>query len=289
MVNEKVKSIIKAALREDIGKKDITTSWIVPVSFEGEAVVLCKEPCILCGIDVIGEIFLCQDKTLIFNPFKKDGSPVKTGEKVAIVKGKLRSILTAERVAMNFLALLSGISTATKKMVSEIVNTNVKIMDTRKTTPNLRCLEKYAVRTGEGFNHRHSLNEGIIVKDNHLRAAKCITKGCIDEKKIENVLRSLRKKTALAIEIEVETLKEYKEVIKYKPDVIMLDNFPVKLLNEAVRYRNQYFPDVKLEVSGGVNEKNVRRIARSGVDFISAGSLTHSPKAIDFSLEILDT
>jgi nicotinate-nucleotide pyrophosphorylase (carboxylating) len=197
-------------------------------------------------------------------------------------------VLSAERVALNFLSLLSGIATATKTFVKRIKGTKAKILDTRKTTPNLRDLEKYAVRVGGGFNHRLSLVDAILLKGNHLRAGKFIRKGKLDEERMAKCIAYVKTLPAVKIEIEVETLEEFKKVIKYKPRVVMLDNFKPAQMKEAVRWRNRYFPRVKLEASGGINLKNVRKIAQTGVDFISVGNLTHSPKAIDFSLEIVE-
>lgn len=288
MADNKTKLIVKAALKEDIGRKDITTSLTVPSSLTGDAFIVSKEKGVLCGIDVAREAFYQIDKGLKFRALRNDGACFKKGAKIAVVGGKLCSILIAERVALNFLSLLSGISTATRRIVSKIGKCPAKIMDTRKTLPNLRFLAKYAVKTGGGYNHRMSLDDGIIVKDNHLRAAKCIHHGRLDEVKIRNLLETMRKKTCLKLEVEVENFKEFKGVIKYRPDIIMLDNFPFKQLKKAVKYRNDYFPRVKLEVSGGVNLKTVSKIACSGIDLISIGSLTHSSKAIDFSLEIRD-
>lgn len=288
MVNKEIKSIVKKALKEDSPKRDITTLWVIPSDVVIEAVIYAKEEGVLCGREVAKAVFKELDNKVIFKAFKKDGGVFNKDEKIIYLKGKARYILTAERVALNFLALLSGVATITRRYVDKVQDTGVKILDTRKTTPNLRSLEKYAVRMGGGYNHRLNLSEGIIVKDNHLQAAKFIYQKKVDEDKLVKLVSGLKKKTSLKIEIEVETLKEFECVLRANPDIIMLDNFSLDGVKEAVDLRNKYFPRVKLEVSGGVDLGNVREIAETGVDFISIGNITHSPKAIDFSLEVLE-
>ena len=280
------KLIIKAALAEDIGKKDITTSIAIDKPTKIKAKIIAKQRGVLCGIEVAKFTFSEVSKKTIFKAYKKDGSLVKNGATIAAVNGYARDVLAAERVALNFLSLLSGVSTATKNFADKVKGTKTKIMDTRKTTPNLRELEKYAVRVGGGFNHRLSLYGGVIVKDNHLRAGKYIVGTSLDEEKISGLIKSLRKKVSHKIEIEVETLPELKSVIKYRPDIIMLDNFSLANLKKAVNFRNKYFPKIKLDASGGINLKNAKAVARSGVDYISIGMITHSSYAIDFSLDI---
>jgi nicotinate-nucleotide pyrophosphorylase (carboxylating) len=176
----------------------------------------------------------------------------------------------------------------TRKFVDKTKGTKAKILDTRKTTPNLRILEKYAVKTGGGLNHRQTLVDAILIKDNHLRAGRFLNQGKLDEERLGKCIRHLRNLPTVKIEIEVETLDEFKAILKYKPHVVMLDNFIPSQIREAVKFRNQHFPKIKLEASGGISMENVKEIAEAGVDFISIGSLTHSPKAIDFSLEIIE-
>ncbi|RKY40596.1 MAG: carboxylating nicotinate-nucleotide diphosphorylase, partial [Candidatus Omnitrophota bacterium] len=196
------------------------------------------------------------------------------------------NILTAERTALNFLSLLSGIASYTYKFVKKIEKTKAKIRDTRKTTPLLRALEKYAVRVGGGFNHREGLWDGILIKDNHLRAAGIIKNKKIDKKKILEMFKMMKENTSLEIEIEVENLSQFRKVIACLPDIVLLDNFSFPQIKKAVVFRDKFFPQVKLEVSGGINLDNVEKIACLGVDFIAVGSITHSPKAVDFSLEV---
>lgn len=287
MINKEIIAIIKRALAEDIGKKDITTLLTVPFRQEAEAVIFAKEKGVLCGINIVWEVFKQKDKKIFFKSLKKDGDTFRKDEKVAYIRGDAHIILSSERVALNFLSLLSGISTLTKKFADKIKGTGVKILDTRKTTPNLRALEKYAVRIGGGYNHRMTLAQEVLIKDNHLRVARFINKERLDEERFRNSIFYLRKSTRSKIEVEVESMEVFKKVIKYKPDVVMLDNFSLAQLKKAVVQRDEYFPQVKLEVSGGINLNNVREVARAGVDFISVGMITHSPAAIDFSLEVL--
>ncbi|MDD3296523.1 MAG: carboxylating nicotinate-nucleotide diphosphorylase [Candidatus Omnitrophica bacterium] len=287
IISNEIKKIVARALQEDIGRRDTTSTIALPPSSKGRAVILARQSGILCGLEVAKEAFLQIDTSLVFKPLKKDGDSFCKNEGIARISGNLCSILAAERVALNFLALLSGVSTSTKKMIVKAKNTRVKIMDTRKTTPGLRVLEKYAVTVGGGRNHRSSLFSGIIIKDNHLRASGCIAGDKLCEEKVEELIKRFRSMSSLPIEIEVENLREFKGIIKYEPDIILLDNFPLSSLRAAVDIRNKKFPEVLLEASGGVNFENVSAIACSGVDFISAGMLTHSPPAVDFSLEMI--
>lgn len=286
LLSKNIQSVVRNALKEDVSKGDITTFLTIPSQLKGKGVVIAQEKGVLCGIEVIRAVFKQLDKQMKFKALKKDGSIFKKGDKLAIIQAKMRTILTGERVALNFLSLLSGVATLTKKFVDKTKDMKVKIKDTRKTIPNLRKLEKYAVRVGGGYNHRISLSDGIIVKDNHLKAAGYIYRGRLNKQKFCRLISLLKKKSSLKIEVEVENLNELKGIAIYKPDIIMLDNFSVKNLKSAVSLRNKYYPKIKLEASGGVNLKNVRAVARSGVDHISIGMITDSPWAIDFSLDI---
>lgn len=287
-LNKDTLRIVVDALAEDIGTRDITTAIAIMSSQKEKAQIIAKEDLIVCGIDIARKVFELIDGGLKVKKLKKDGDFVKKGEKVITLCGKDASILIAERVALNFLAYLSGIATYTNSFVSEIKSKNVQLMDTRKTTPTLRSLEKYAVRTGGGKNHRFGLWDGVIIKDNHLRACGVFRHYKIDHRKLEQLMIKFRKRTKLPIEIEVDNLKQFRAVIEHKPDVIMLDNFTVANLKKAVKLRDENYPKIKLEASGGVNLKTISKIAQTGVDFISAGTITHSAKAVDFSLEILD-
>ncbi len=287
LLNKKNKPIIKKALLEDIGTQDVTTNLTIPAFSKTEAIIVAKQSGILCGAQVAKEAFKQVDKNLKVKIFKKEGSQIKAKDKIIQISGKTRSILTAERVALNFLSLLSGVATSTYKYVQKVKDTKVKILDTRKTTPLLRDFEKYAVRVAGGQNHRYLLSEAILVKDNHLRAIGYIHRGRVSKSKIKELIKNLRKCSNLTIEVEVENVEEFKIVAQYNPDTIMLDNFSIDKLKKAVKLRKKLFPGIKLEASGGINLKNVKSVALTGVDFISIGRITHSRVAIDFSLELL--
>jgi nicotinate-nucleotide pyrophosphorylase (carboxylating) len=277
---EKVDSIVRHALVEDIGRGDITTQLTIPEDKEIKAVLLAKEDLVVCGISVAERAFKLTDNNIKFKALVKEGRPVKKGKTIANIEGKARNILTAERVALNLISMLSGIATKTREYVSHIEPYKVKITDTRKTLPGLRELQKYAVRTGGGYNHRMGLDEMILIKDNHIK----VTEGY---DKLPSVPKGFK------IEVEVQNLEEFKHALKFKPDVIMLDNMGIADIKEAVKIRdnttfNSHHPRTKLETSGGINKENLRSIAESGVDIISIGELTHSVKAVDISLEVVD-
>ncbi|MFH1767959.1 MAG: carboxylating nicotinate-nucleotide diphosphorylase [Candidatus Omnitrophota bacterium] len=283
-----VTDTIKRALKEDIGRGDVTTGLSIPALMNTKALIIAKEDGVLCGVDIAKEVFRRVDRKLKIKASEKDGALFKKGEKIMRINGRAQSILTAERVALNFLSLLSGTATYTHKFVERVKGTKAKIMDTRKTTPSIRILEKYAVQTGGGKNHRHGLWDGLLIKDNHLKALGIVTKKQLDETKLDALIKRLKKKANIAIEIEVETTAEFKKVIEYKPDIIMLDNFNLAALKKAVNFRDRHYPRVKLESSGGIDLNNVAQIAKSGVDFISIGAITHSPESVDFSLDIVN-
>ncbi|MEO0098688.1 MAG: carboxylating nicotinate-nucleotide diphosphorylase [candidate division WOR-3 bacterium] len=271
-----IKKLIRKALEEDIGRGDWTSEYLLKGEERCRAVIRAKEGGVLAGIEICQLVFKSLDKDIVFRPKKRDGEEFKKGEVLAVIKGKAKAILSAERVALNFLQRMCGIATLTRKFVEKTRGTKAKIMDTRKTTPLLRILEKYAVKVGGGKNHRFGLFDMILIKDNHLKLVKGI------EEALARVER--RNKKGLPVEIEVKNLKEFLIAQKVGAELIMLDNMSLKEIREAVKRKR---PGVKLEVSGGVNLKNVRAIAKTGVDYISVGSLTHSFKAIDISLDIL--
>jgi nicotinate-nucleotide pyrophosphorylase (carboxylating) len=279
-------SYIKLCLKEDIGQRDITNEFIIPKDKIIKACLLARENCVISGLHVAGSVFLTQDKKIKFRPLVKDGQRVKKGKILAKIEGRARSILTAERVALNFLTLLSGIATKTRAYADEVKPHKVKILDTRKTIPGLRMLEKYAVRMGGGFNHRMSLDEMIMVKDNHLKVIG-------GYKRLLGVTRAyyrlLKVTEAYQMELEVENLKEFKEALKLKPDIILLDNMSLADMKKAVKILKKQSAERRalLEASGGVTLNNVRKIAATGVDMISIGDLTHSLKSVDISLEVL--
>lgn len=288
MIDKNIIAIIRRALKEDIGKCDITTFFSIPANLEGKTMLIAKEKGLLCGLEFAKAVFKEVNKDIVFEVCKKEGDWVKTLDIVAFVKGNMRSILMAERVAINIVSSLSGIATRTNKYIEKVKNTKVKILDTRKTTPGLRILEKYAVKVGGAQNHRFNLEDGIIIKDNHLAAGSFLHNGKLNEDKFRELIEKIRQKTKLKIEVEVESVNEFIQVSNCKPDIIMLDNFSVSNLKKAVAYRNEKYPNIQLEASGGVGLNNVVKIASTGVDFISVGEITHSAQSIDFSLEVVN-
>src|SRR3972149_10439233 len=282
-VMNSIDNLINLALAEDVGSGDITTDAIVSQNVKGEAYVMAKEDMILSGIGVFKKVLMSAHSfysdsliPLKFRDRFKDGDLIKSGKKIIEVTSDMRSLLTGERTALNFLQRMSGIATLTKKFMDSVRKSNVKIIDTRKTTPALRILEKYAVRCGGGVNHRFGLYDGILIKDNHIKAAGGITKAV---KKIrEGAAHHLMK-----IEVEAKSIKEVGDALKCKADVIMLDNMDIPAIKKAVKVIDKR---ALIEVSGGVNLSNVSEIAGTGVDYISIGALTHSARAVDISMEI---
>lgn len=247
--------------------------------------IIAKEPGVLAGIFVSMAAFKLLDPKIKFMPLIRDGKTFRANAVISRVEGDVRSILSAERVALNFLSRLSGIATLTSQFVAKIRPYKAKILDTRKTTPGLRSLEKYAVAAGGGHNHRSGLYDQILIKDNHLKAA------CYDWARIHSALKAGEKRRVVT-EVEVANIREFKEALKCRPDIIMLDNMSLKEIKKAVKLRDSlsaigHRPSTKLEVSGGVSLNNIRTIAATRVDMISVGALTHSFKPIDFSMEII--
>lgn len=276
---EEVHKIINSALKEDVGCGDITTSVLFhdPIAITAE--IIANEKGVVCGLPLLDTIFNILDKRTAVIKKVKEGSTVGRGRVICAIKGDARKILTGERVALNFLSRLSGIATLTRRYADKIKPYKVKIMDTRKTTPGLRMLEKYAVRIGGGHNHRMGLWDQVLIKDNHLK----IMKRKIDlQKSIIEIRKKVKK--GIKIEAEVETLAEFKKIINARPDIILLDNMSVPDIKRAVKLRQGH--KTLLEVSGGVRIDNVRAIAKTGIDIISVGALTHSAKSIDFSMEV---
>jgi nicotinate-nucleotide pyrophosphorylase (carboxylating) len=267
--------LIEAALAEDLGPGDVTTEAIVPAGAKGEGVILAKAEGILAGLPIAGEVFRRVEPGIQFTPEAQDGEPVAPGQVVACLAGPLRGLLTAERVALNFLCRLSGIATLTSRYVEAVALYPAVILDTRKTTPGWRALEKYAVRCGGGQNHRMGLYDMVLIKDNHIAAAGSLA---------EAVRRARASSAKLAIEVEVRTLEELEEALALGVDRVLLDNMDLATLREAVkRARGR----AKLEASGGITLENVAAVAATGVDYISVGALTHSAPALDLSLELL--
>ncbi len=274
-----IQEIIDRALKEDLGWGDITTQALVPAEARASGPVLVKEAGVLAGIHILEQVFHSVDEDIQVQMLMGDGTRVKPGDVVAIVRGSAASILSAERVALNFLQRLSGIATLTSQYVEAVEGLPVRIADTRKTTPGLRILEKYAVRMGGGFNHRQNLSDGVIIKDNHLAILRSsgLSMREIVAKACENVPHTVK------IEVEVETVEEAVAAVEAGADVLMLDNMSLEEMHRAV---HAVAGRALLEASGGVTLQNVRQIAETGVDIISSGALTHSAKALDISLEL---
>jgi len=270
--------LIDVALREDIGAGDVTTDSFVSKNVQADARIVARERAIVAGTETAAEVFRRVDRDLRVKVIQKDGSEVNTGTDIVEIRGCGRSILKGERVALNFLQRLSGIATMTRKFVDAAGNQRVQILDTRKTTPGLRALEKAAVVTGGGMNHRFGLFDMVMIKDNHLLAS-----GGFDA--FAKAVRTFREEHAgVRIEVEADTLEQVHTFLDINGiDVILLDNMKPAQIREAIALGKG---KVKFEASGGVTLKNIRQIAATGVDYISIGALTHSPRAIDFSLEI---
>ena len=273
-----IKEIIRCALDEDIQTGDVTTQAVIPDSVFGKGKFLVKADGVIAGLSVAKNVFEMNDDKIGLKVLIPDGGKVKAGDIVAEVEGKASSILTAERTALNFLQRMSGIATLTNKFVEEISHTKAKILDTRKTVPGLRLLDKEAVRLGGGKNHRIGLFDMFLIKDNHIEIAGSITNAV-------NACRNFQKKknSILKIEVETKNLDEVKEAFACNVDIIMLDNFKTEMIKKAVTLING---KCLVEVSGNINLNNVKEVAETGVDFISVGALTHSVKALDISLEV---
>lgn len=266
--------LIFSALKEDIGTGDITTLSCIPEENRSEAYFLAKEDGVICGIDLAARVFYLVDERIVLIPKMRDGDFVKKGDIIADVIGPSRGILTGERVALNLMQRLSGTSSATAKVVSEVSGTKTKICDTRKSTPGLRVLEKYAVRVGGGHNHRFSLSDGVLIKDNHIAAAGGIA-AAIEAARavVPHVMK---------IEVETETLDEVRQALDAGADVIMLDNMSLELMAQAVSFIGSR---ALTEASGNMGERDLLAVAKTGVDYISIGALTHSVKSLDISLK----
>lgn len=273
--------IVRLALREDVGGKDITSTALIPPSLHIKADIEFQETGVVCGIGITERVFRIVDENLRFLPVAKDGEMAEKGREVAYIEGSALSLLIAERTALNFLGRLSGIATQTREFVEKVKGTKVKILDTRKTTPNFRVLEKYAVMIGGGSNHRFGLYDQALIKDNHLRILRKDSIPAI----VARVRKGALKSTIVGI--EVKNLAELKEALKSGPDYILLDNMAPVTVEQAVALRKEMAPAIPLEVSGGINLDNVLDYAQTGVDRISVGALTHSARSLDVSLNIV--
>ncbi len=276
---KQIDSIIDLALEEDISRGDITSEALIPPDLSGKASLLVKEKGVLAGIEVAGRVFRRVSPSLEIDILIKDGAAIRPGDIVGTIAGSVSSILKAERTALNFLQRLSGIASLTAQYVAETSGLPAKIVDTRKTTPGLRMLEKYAVRTGGGHNHRLHLGDAVLIKDNHIAAMRALGLSLRDI-----VVKARQNAPAgITIEVEVTSTQEASEALKAGADIIMLDNMSLDEMRQAVDMASGR---AKFEASGGITLANVRKVAMTGVDIISIGALTHSYKALDISLEL---
>ncbi len=285
---DRVLPIIKAALKEDIGKGDITTGAIIDKFISSRATIITKEDCVVCGLRIAEWLMAQIDYSVRFKPNCKDGDFVGNGKELVFIEGHVSSILRAERAMLNFLEFLSGISTNTKTFVDKVKPYGVKIMDTRKTYPLLRYLEKYAVFVGGGANHRMGLYDQVLIKDNHIRISG-IGYRVSGKVTLKELVEKARKKNpkGTVVEIEVTNPAEFEDALQGKPDIIMLDNMNVADVKACVEIRRMSKTKALLEVSGGISLDNIEEYAKAGIDMISIGSLTLSVKSIDMSLEVV--
>ena len=270
-----IDKMIKNALNEDIPNEDITTNSIIDKDSKSEIDLICKEEGVIAGLDIFKRVFdILGDVDVKL--FKEDGNKVNRYEKIALLRGNTRNLLAGERVALNYLQRMSGIATKTNRFVKKLEGSNTKLLDTRKTIPNMRNLEKYAVKVGGGCNHRFNLSDGILLKDNHIDAAGGV----------KNAIELARKNISFVrkVEVEVENLEMVKEAVEAKSDIIMLDNMDLDMAREALAIINKR---AIVELSGNVNIDNIGEIGKIGVDYISVGELTHSVKALDLSMKNL--
>ena len=278
-ITSSVKAIVERALEEDLGQGDITTDSLIPPDIRGLGLIVAKTTGVIAGIEVALEVFRQTDPSVHARVLMADGSSVAPGDVVAEVEGSIAGILKGERVALNFVQRLSGIATATSAHVKAVQGTKASIIDTRKTVPGLRQLEKYAVRVGGGHNHRYNLADGILIKDNHIAVLRAQELGLAEivSRARENSPHMLR------VEVEVESIEEAREALEARADVIMLDNMSPEEMRQVVAMSGGR---CLLEASGGINLETVRAVAETGVDLISVGALTHSVTAMDISLDM---
>ena len=267
------REVVRRALAEDLGWGDVTTEATVPSELRAKGIILAKSPCIIAGLDVAAEVFLQLDPGCAFDRRKRDGDRCEPGDLVAEVRGGAAAMLTAERTALNFLQRLSGIATLTRRFV-DAAGGRITVLDTRKTTPTLRALEKYAVRAGNGTNHRAGLDDGILIKDNHIRLAGGVA---------EAVRRMKADAPEMPIEVEAQSLEQVDEALAAGVDILLVDNLPLDVIEEAVRRARGR---AKVEISGGVTLERLPELAQTGANYVSVGALTHSAPAADLSFEL---
>lgn len=271
-----VDPFILSALKEDITSEDVSTNAVMPNATLGEVDLICKEDGIICGLQVFARVFELLDEKTEITFFVKDGDAVKAGQQMAKVRGDIRTLLSGERTALNYLQRMSGIATYTSAIAKLLEGTGIQLLDTRKTSPNNRIFEKYAVRVGGGHNHRYNLTDGVLLKDNHIGAAGGVKKAIQMAKAYAPFVRK--------IEVEVENLDMVKEAVEAGADIIMLDNMSTEVMQEAIRIIDG---KAEIEISGNVTKENIERIKSLGVDYVSSGALTHSSPIMDISLKNL--
>ena len=268
--------LIRMALQEDITSEDVSTNAVMPTATKGTVDLIAKEDGAVAGLDIYARVFTILDEKTEIDFHCKDGDEVKKGELMATVTGDIRVLLSGERVALNYLQRMSGIATYTRQVAKLLEGSNVTLLDTRKTTPNCRVFEKYAVRVGGGCNHRYNLSDGVLLKDNHIGAAGSVTKAVQMAKAYAPFVRK--------IEIEVETLEQVKEAVEAGADIIMLDNMTPEVMKQAVELIDGR---AQTECSGNITKENIQKICEIGVDFVSSGALTHSAPILDISMKNL--
>ena len=271
-----VDDYILNTLKEDITSEDVSTNAVMPEDKQGKAELICKQDGIICGLGIFERTFELLDKTARFEANFKDGDEVKKGDLLGVIYGDIKAILSGERTGLNYLQRMSGIATYTHSVASLLEGSHTKLLDTRKTTPNMRIFEKYAVRVGGGYNHRYNLSDGVLLKDNHIGAAGSVTKAVQMAKEYAPFVRK--------IEVEVENLDMVREAVEAGADIIMLDNMSTEEMQEAIRIIDGR---AKTECSGNVTRENIGRLTFLGVDYISSGALTHSAPILDISLKNL--
>jgi nicotinate-nucleotide pyrophosphorylase (carboxylating) len=288
---KRIETIIRFALKEDIWTGDLTSQAVLEESLAADAVVISRGRGVVCGIDVMERVFAAADPEVRFRPQVADGDRIEPDQEIAFVEGPARSIMKAERVALNFLSIMSGVATKTREMVDAAGSSSVKIYDTRKTIPLHRYLQKYAVTVGGGHNHRKGLWDMVLIKDNHIRAFGEQMKTRESSKMVKEIIKRAKAfvQKNIKVEIEVETLKECEYALEEKPDVIMLDNMTPDTVKKAVSLRKEKGLEGKVlfEVSGGITLDNIKEYASTGAEIISSGSITGAIEPLDFSLEII--
>lgn len=269
-------NLIKMALQEDISSEDVTTNAVMRNRKQGEVQLICKQDGIVAGLGVFERVFKLLDETTEVEFYVEDGDEVKNKQLLGVIRGDIRVLLSGERTALNYLQRMSGIATYTHQIAELLKETKIKLLDTRKTTPNMRIFEKYAVKVGGGYNHRYNLSDGILLKDNHIGAAGSVRKAVEMAKEYAPFVRK--------IEIETENLEMVKEAVEAGADIIMLDNMTPEIMKEAVKMIDGR---AETECSGNVTKENIERLVEVGVDYISSGALTHSSPILDLSLKNL--